>query len=38
MRIVYGERIFEIESVIDWEERNEYLQLMCREVVQGDRG
>lgn len=33
MRIVYGDRIFEIESVIDWEERNEYLQLMCKEVV-----
>ena len=38
MRIVYGDRIFEIESVIDWEERNEYLQLMCKEVVQGGGG
>ncbi len=33
MRIVYGERIFAIEAVLDWEERNEYLQLMCKEVV-----
>lgn len=33
MRILHGERVFDIESVIDWEERNEYLQLMCKEVV-----
>jgi SPP1 family predicted phage head-tail adaptor len=30
-RVVYGERILEIESVINPEERNEMLILMCKE-------
>jgi len=31
-RVVYGERILEIEAVINPEERNELLVLMCKEV------
>jgi len=31
MRIVYGERIFEIEAVIDIGARKKYLELLCRE-------
>lgn len=33
MRIIYQGRIFEIETIIDYQERHEYLQLMCKEVV-----
>lgn len=33
MRIKYGERIFSILSVIDWEERHESLLIMCKELV-----
>lgn len=33
MRVLYGERIYNITSVIDPEERHEELQLMAREVV-----
>lgn len=33
MRILYGGRVFEIESVTDWQERHRDLQLMCKEVV-----
>lgn len=33
MRIVYGTRIFEILSVINVQERNRELQLMCRESI-----
>lgn len=33
MRVVYNGRIFNIQSVIDPEERHRELQLMCREVV-----
>jgi len=32
MRVVYGDRIFDIQSVIDPEERHIELQLMCKEV------
>lgn len=31
-RILYGTRIFEINSVINWEERNVYLELQCTEL------
>lgn len=31
-RITKGERIFDIESVINPDERNEYLVLMCKEL------
>lgn len=34
MRIKYNDRIFRIISVINWEERNEGLTIMCEEVVQ----
>ena len=30
-QVVYGERIIEIEAVLNPEERNEYLVLMCKE-------
>ncbi|MGB9780623.1 phage head closure protein [Caldanaerobacter sp.] len=33
MRVVYGERIFDIQSVIDVEERHKEIHLMCKEVV-----
>lgn len=33
MRVLYQNRLFEIESVIDYQERHEFLQLMCKEVV-----
>ena len=33
MRIRYGKRILEIVSVRDVNERHEYLQLLCRELV-----
>lgn len=33
MRVLWGTRIFRIESVIDPEERHRELQLMCIEVV-----
>lgn len=32
MRVVYGQRVFDIQSVIDPEERHIELQLMCKEV------
>jgi SPP1 family predicted phage head-tail adaptor len=32
-RVVYGERILEIEAVINPEERNEMLVLMCKEAA-----
>jgi SPP1 family predicted phage head-tail adaptor len=32
-RVVYGERILEIEAVINPEERNEMLILMCKEAA-----
>lgn len=34
MRIVCGTRLFEIESIIDWEERHESLLIMCKELVE----
>lgn len=33
MRIKFGERCFNIESVINFQERNIELQLMCKELV-----
>jgi len=33
MRIKFGKRIFQIQSVLNWEERNEGLTIMCEEVV-----
>lgn len=33
MRIVFHDRVFRILSVIDFEERHETLQIMCREVL-----
>lgn len=33
MRIKYGSRLFEIISIIDWEERHESLLIMCKELV-----
>jgi SPP1 family predicted phage head-tail adaptor len=32
-RVLYGTRILEIEAVINPEERNEYLVLMCKEAA-----
>lgn len=34
MRIMFGERIFRIISVLNWEERNEGLTIMCEELVE----
>ena len=36
MRVLYENRIFEIQSVINVEERNSDWELMCREVYQTD--
>lgn len=33
MRIKYGNRIFRIISVLNWEERNQGLTIMCEELV-----
>lgn len=33
MRVLYQGREFEIESVIDYQARHEFLQLMCKEAV-----
>lgn len=33
MRVVYGERIFDIQSVIDVEECHKEIHLMCKEVI-----
>lgn len=33
MRVLYGDRVFDIKSVIDPEERHRELQLMCVEKV-----
>ena len=33
LRIKFGERIFRIISVLNWEERNEGLTIMCEELV-----
>ena len=33
MRIRYGKRLFRIISVLNWEERNEGLTIMCEELV-----
>ncbi len=33
MRVLYGTRTFSIQAVINVEERNEELQLLCEEVV-----
>ncbi|WP_434642754.1 phage head closure protein [Thermoanaerobacterium thermosaccharolyticum] len=34
MRLTYKGRVFEVESVIDVEERHQWLELLCSEVVQ----
>ena len=34
MRIKYGSRIFKIQSIINLQERNRILQLMCKELVE----
>lgn len=34
MRLTYKGRIFDIESVIDIEERHRWLELLCSEVIQ----
>lgn len=34
MRLLYGNRFFNIEAVIDIEERHRWLELLCSEVVQ----
>jgi SPP1 family predicted phage head-tail adaptor len=33
-RLLFGSRVLNIESVINHEERNEYLKLMCKEEVE----
>lgn len=33
MRIISRERVFQIISIIDWEERHESLLIMCKELV-----
>lgn len=38
MRAVYGERIYDILSVIDPEERHIEMQLMCKELTPNDNG
>ncbi len=32
MRVAWAGRLFDITAVIDWRERHEALQLMCREL------
>ena len=34
LRVKYGDRIFRIISVLNWDERNEGLTIMCEEHVQ----
>ena len=34
MRLTYKGRVFEVESVIDVEERHQWLELLCSEVIQ----
>lgn len=36
MRVLFGSRVFEIVSVINVDERNRVLELMCKEVVADD--
>lgn len=33
LRVVWGDRSFDVQAVIDWRERHEFLQLMCRELL-----
>jgi SPP1 family predicted phage head-tail adaptor len=33
MRVLWGERIYLIDAIIDLEERHREMQLMCREVI-----
>ena len=33
MRLVYGNRILEIEAVIDVEERHKWIELLCSEII-----
>lgn len=37
MRVLYGTRVFNIQSVIDPEERHIELQLLCKEVIPDGR-
>jgi len=37
MRILYGSRVFDIQSSLDPEEKHQELHLMCREVMSGGR-
>jgi head-tail adaptor len=34
-RILFGERVFDILSIANWEERNEWLEFRCREQING---
>lgn len=34
MRIMYGERIFDIKTILNIEEKNIELQILCKELVQ----
>jgi len=33
MRVKFGDRFFNIETIINFQERNQYLQLMCKELI-----
>lgn len=33
MRVKYGERYFDILNVLNWEEGNRWLKLICRELI-----
>ena len=33
MRLVHGERVYNVESVVNVDERNRFLEWMCREVT-----
>jgi SPP1 family predicted phage head-tail adaptor len=35
MRVVYGQRVFSIQLVVDPEERHREIQMICREVTSG---
>ncbi|MHB8077432.1 phage head closure protein [Desulfosporosinus fructosivorans] len=33
MKVVFGTRIFDILNVMNWQERNKWIRLVCKEVV-----
>ena len=33
MRVIFNDRVFHIQSVINFQERNVVLQLMCKEII-----